>query len=104
LQASIHYTVSKLIASILAENNADVTPTPQFVHAVTAVVLAQCGSLAVDLDSFSKHGKRSVVSVEDVKLCVRKNQALVMNTTFFFVKGLLRMTEAPLPEPGRASR
>ncbi|KAI8835279.1 hypothetical protein BJ741DRAFT_608611 [Chytriomyces cf. hyalinus JEL632] len=37
-------------------------------------MLAQCGSLAFDLDSFSKHGKRSVVSVEDVKLCVRKNQ------------------------------
>ncbi|TPX58938.1 hypothetical protein CcCBS67573_g09121, partial [Chytriomyces confervae] len=65
LQASIHYTVSKLITSILSENKVDVAPTPQFVHAVTAVVLAQCGSLAVDLDSFSKHGKRSVVSVED---------------------------------------
>ncbi|KAJ3294667.1 hypothetical protein BCR33DRAFT_712633 [Rhizoclosmatium globosum] len=83
LQASLHYSVNKIIKHILAENNSDATVTPQFVHAVATTVWHQCNSMAVDLDAFSKHGKRTQVNAEDVKLCVRRNQALVDHLSDF---------------------
>ncbi|KAJ3201189.1 hypothetical protein HDU83_001017 [Entophlyctis luteolus] len=57
--------------------------TPQFVHAVSSIVWAHCNRMATDLDAFAKHGKRSVVSVDDVKLCVRRNPALVEHLAEF---------------------
>lgn len=35
------------------------------------------GILARDLEAFAKHAKRSIVSIDDVKLAVRRNVALV---------------------------
>ncbi|KAG1254035.1 hypothetical protein G6F68_011051 [Rhizopus microsporus] len=32
--------------------------------------------MAQDLESFAKHGRRSVISMEDVKLCARRNDTL----------------------------
>lgn len=32
--------------------------------------------MAQDLEAFAKHAKRTVVSMEDVKLCARKNDTL----------------------------
>ena len=33
---------------------------------------------AADLESFAKHARRTVVSTDDVKLCIRRNPTLVM--------------------------
>jgi CENP-S protein len=56
----------------------DATGTPQFISALADMVYAQAGnpivvaliieSLALDLESFAVHGKRSIINVEDVKV------------------------------------
>jgi hypothetical protein len=61
-------------------NALDATATPQFISALADLVFAQTGlfqsismltieSLAQDLESFAVHAKRSVINVEDVKVC-----------------------------------
>jgi len=57
----------------------DATATPQFTSALADLVFAQAGSfgiqmvlitesLALDLESFAGHGKRSIINIEDVKV------------------------------------
>ncbi|KAI9343640.1 kinetochore component CENP-S-domain-containing protein [Obelidium mucronatum] len=77
LQASLHYSVNKIINQVLAENKVQATVTPQYIHAVASIVWHQCNGMATDLEAFAKHGKRSVISADDVKLCVRKNPDMV---------------------------
>ncbi|KAI8374587.1 kinetochore component CENP-S-domain-containing protein [Radiomyces spectabilis] len=52
------------------------TVSPEFVASLTDVVFKQMETMATDLEAFAKHGKRSVISMEDVKLCARRNESL----------------------------
>ncbi|KAJ3066543.1 hypothetical protein HDU98_010149, partial [Podochytrium sp. JEL0797] len=75
LQAALHFAVSKIIAQNLAANGHSGTKvTPQFIHAAASTVWLQTLTLGKDVDAFAKHAKRSVVSVDDVKLCVRRSE------------------------------
>lgn len=50
--------------------------TPQFIAALTELVYSQTETLALDLECFANHAKRTMISTEDVKLCARKNEGL----------------------------
>ncbi|KAI7901818.1 kinetochore component CENP-S-domain-containing protein [Cokeromyces recurvatus] len=47
-----------------------------FVTSLAEVVFDQMQTMAIDLEAFAGHSKRSVISMEDVKLCARRNDSL----------------------------
>ncbi|KAG1122957.1 hypothetical protein G6F42_010995 [Rhizopus arrhizus] len=47
-----------------------------FVASLAEVVMTQMQTMATDLEAFAGHGKRAVISMEDVKLCSRRNDSL----------------------------
>lgn len=69
----IDYTVSKIISEqeLPISVNVDVRAT------IGDVVFNQLRTIIKDVEYFSKHAKRSVVSMEDIKLCARRNQKMV---------------------------
>ncbi|KAI9243724.1 kinetochore component CENP-S-domain-containing protein [Phascolomyces articulosus] len=52
------------------------TVSNEFVASLADVVYKQAEIMATDLESFARHGKRSTISMEDVKLCARRNESL----------------------------
>ncbi|KAL0079535.1 kinetochore component CENP-S-domain-containing protein [Phycomyces blakesleeanus] len=52
------------------------TVTPEFIASLTEVVCRQAESMALDLEAFAKHAKRNTISMDDVKLCARRNPGL----------------------------
>ncbi|CAO3689013.1 unnamed protein product [Umbelopsis vinacea] len=74
LKSAVWYTVGR-IAEAEAENIGK-TASPQFIASLADVVYKQIETLALDVDMFARHGKRSTVSMEDVKLCARRNDGL----------------------------
>ncbi|KAF9414437.1 hypothetical protein BGZ94_000394 [Podila epigama] len=74
LKAAIWLVVGEICESQQAELN--VVVTPQLVASLTEVVFAQAESLGKDLEAFSRHAKRTTVSVDDVKLTARRNMTL----------------------------
>ncbi|KAI9492647.1 apoptosis-inducing taf9-like domain protein [Zychaea mexicana] len=52
------------------------TVSSEFVTSLADVVYEQTGTMAKDLEAFARHGKRSTISMEDVKLCARRNDSL----------------------------
>ncbi|KAI8144125.1 kinetochore component CENP-S-domain-containing protein [Fennellomyces sp. T-0311] len=52
------------------------TVSSTFVSSLADVVYVQIGEMALDLEAFAKHAKRAVISMEDVKLCARRNDSL----------------------------
>ncbi|KAJ1845397.1 hypothetical protein LPJ70_002520 [Coemansia sp. RSA 2708] len=54
----------------------DAAFSPAFVDALAHVAGAVAETLGRDLESFARHGKRAKVSVEDVRLCARRNPAV----------------------------
>lgn len=52
------------------------TATPAFTASLAEILYSQMVTMANDLESFASHGKRSVISMEDVKLCARRNDSL----------------------------
>ncbi|KAI9478851.1 MAG: kinetochore component CENP-S-domain-containing protein [Benjaminiella poitrasii] len=47
-----------------------------FVTSLAEIVFDQMQTMALDLEAFASHSKRSVISMEDVKLCARRNDTL----------------------------
>lgn len=43
---------------------------------------------SADLESFAKHGRRSTVTPDDVKLLARRNESLEKNITEFIANNL----------------
>ncbi|KAI8597686.1 kinetochore component CENP-S-domain-containing protein [Dissophora ornata] len=74
LKAAVWYIVGEICESQRADLN--VVITPQLVASLAEVVFAQAESLGKDLETFSKHAKRSTVNVDDVKLAARRNASL----------------------------
>ncbi|CAO3632369.1 unnamed protein product [Mucor hiemalis] len=52
------------------------TATPGFTASLAEILYSQMITMANNLESFASHGKRSVISMEDVKLCARRNDSL----------------------------
>ncbi|KAF9172271.1 hypothetical protein BGX21_005171 [Mortierella sp. AD011] len=58
------------------EADLNVVITPQLIASLAELVYAQAETLGRDLETFSKHAKRSTVNVDDVKLAARRNASL----------------------------
>eukprot|EP00128_Syssomonas_multiformis_P007427 Colp12_sorted_trinity150504_noHs@16196 len=74
LKAAVHYTVGKI-----CEKKGDelgVTFSKPLMAVLAQVTFKQVEELALDLELFAKHAKRSTVQIEDVKLCARKSDSL----------------------------
>ncbi|XP_069804082.1 centromere protein S [Dendropsophus ebraccatus] len=74
LKASFHYTVGKICQEISDEK--EVTFSKQAIAAISEISFRQCETFAKDLEMFSRHGKRSTVTVDDVKLLCRRSRSL----------------------------
>ncbi|KAI9206497.1 kinetochore component CENP-S-domain-containing protein [Polychytrium aggregatum] len=72
LKAAVYFVISKQCEKLAREHNVDITP--QFIRAVSELVYQQAGHMGTDLELFAKHAKRSTIAVDDVKLCVRRNE------------------------------
>ena len=49
----------------------------ELVATISETAFHQCETLAGDLEHFAKHGKRTTVSVDDVKLCFRRSPSFL---------------------------
>ncbi|ORX73231.1 hypothetical protein DL89DRAFT_265369 [Linderina pennispora] len=73
-RASVWLAVAKLCSE--DETSSGVSYSPTFVEALSHVVYAQAETMGGDLECFAKHARRTKISVDDVKLCARRNGAL----------------------------
>jgi len=74
LKVSLHYTVGKMCEEQAA--NIQVNFNKQMIGTINEFVWKQLKLITKDLEAFAKHGKRSTVNIEDVKLLVRRNEDL----------------------------
>ena len=74
LKAALHYSVGKICES--KSSSSSINYSKAFIAALTETVYMQTESFARDLESFSRHAKRSVINNEDVKLLARRNPSL----------------------------
>ncbi|KAI3656111.1 hypothetical protein MP638_002245 [Amoeboaphelidium occidentale] len=72
---SFDLSVAKKIDQFQVENPT-ITVHKSFRPLLTEAVLKYAEVLALDLEAFSKHAKRTVIGVDDVKLAARKNEVL----------------------------
>lgn len=75
LKMSVHFTVGKMCEE--QESKYDIKFTKQVISVINEIVWNQIRQAAQDLESFAKHGKRTTINIEDVKLLVRRNESLV---------------------------
>ncbi|CZT13530.1 related to apoptosis-inducing TAF9-like domain 1 family protein, putative [Rhynchosporium graminicola] len=75
LKASLWFSVGKLVDEEAASLNT--TATPQFIGSMSEMVWAQLETVAIDLESFSRHANRTTITTDDVLLMTRKNDALL---------------------------
>ncbi|KAF1798576.1 kinetochore component CENP-S-domain-containing protein [Mucor lusitanicus] len=75
LQTAVWHQVNEIVKDQVAKHlNKDVSEA--FVASLAEVVMTQMQTMATDLEAFAVHGKRAVISMEDVKLCARRNDSL----------------------------
>lgn len=48
----------------------------QAIAAISEITFRQCETFAKDLEMFARHGKRSTINVDDVKLLSRRSRSL----------------------------
>jgi centromere protein S len=71
---SFHYFVGKEATKIANSLNIEIGPL--YIEALAKVLLYQTKYLSLDLEAFCKHGKRSGINMDDLKLCLRRNPSL----------------------------
>ncbi|XP_065830429.1 centromere protein S-like [Oscarella lobularis] len=78
LKAATHYTVGKLCEDLASEweDETSYRFSPQFVAALAETTFRQAQVVALDLESFSKHAKRTIINADDVEMCARRNDSL----------------------------
>ncbi|KAM6434873.1 centromere protein S isoform 2-T4 [Liasis olivaceus] len=74
LKAAFHYTAARLCEEVAEDKG--IRFSRQAIAAVSEITFRQCEIFAKDLEMFAKHGKRSTVNVEDVKLLARRSNSL----------------------------
>ncbi|XP_070615431.1 centromere protein S isoform X4 [Erythrolamprus reginae] len=79
LKAAFHYTVACLCEEVAEDKN--IQFSRQTIAAISEITFRQCEIFAKDLEMFAKHGKRSTVNVEDVKLLARRSNSLLKYIT-----------------------
>ncbi|KAG2185905.1 hypothetical protein INT43_002343, partial [Umbelopsis isabellina] len=70
LKSAVWYTVGRIaeVEAMFAAENTGKTASPQFIASLADVVYKQMETLALDVEMFARHGKRSTISMEDVKV------------------------------------
>ncbi|XP_063173442.1 centromere protein S [Candoia aspera] len=79
LKAAFHYTVACLCKEVAEDK--DICFSRQTIAAISEITFRQCEMFAQDLEMFAKHGKRSTINVEDVKLLARRSNSLLKYIT-----------------------
>ncbi|KAL7753595.1 MHF histone-fold complex component [Sorochytrium milnesiophthora] len=79
LRAAIHAAVNDICKA--EEPSMDVTTSKLFVAALSDLVYKQAEMLGSDMEKFARHWSRKMVSVDDVKLCARRNETLLAALT-----------------------
>ncbi|KAG2212801.1 hypothetical protein INT46_002129 [Mucor plumbeus] len=74
LQTAVWHQVNEIAKEQAAYLRKDVSEA--FVASLTEILMSQMQTMATDLEAFATHGKRAVISMEDVKLCSRRNDSL----------------------------
>ncbi|GCC34149.1 hypothetical protein chiPu_0012622 [Chiloscyllium punctatum] len=75
LRAAVHYTVGCLCEEVGVDKGTEFSK--QTIAALAETTFRQCENFATDLELFAKHGKRTTVNTDDVKLLARRSKALV---------------------------
>ncbi|KAM3824173.1 centromere protein S [Vipera latastei] len=79
LKAAFHYTVACLCQEVAEDKKIEFSR--QTIAVISEITFRQCEIFAKDLEMFAKHGKRSTVNVEDVKLLARRSNSLLKYIT-----------------------
>ncbi|CAM4858931.1 unnamed protein product [Rotaria socialis] len=75
LKAALHAACGKICDQLQIQSN--ITVDKQVVAAVGDVTFQQIETFCQDLDVFSKHGKRTTINADDVRLLCRRNPGLL---------------------------
>ncbi|XP_060708392.1 centromere protein S [Hemiscyllium ocellatum] len=75
LRAAVHYTVGCLCEEVGEDKGTEFSK--QTIAALAETTFRQCENFATDLELFAKHGKRTTVNTDDVKLLARRSKALL---------------------------
>ncbi|KAM7139379.1 centromere protein S [Macrochelys suwanniensis] len=79
LKAAVHYTVGCLCQEVAEDK--DIQFSKQTIAAISEITFRQCEVFAKDLEMFARHGKRTVINSEDVKLLARRSNSLLRYIT-----------------------
>ncbi|KAF1978214.1 hypothetical protein BU23DRAFT_587189 [Bimuria novae-zelandiae CBS 107.79] len=74
LKSALWYTIGHFVDT--SSTTESFNATPQFIGALTELVYTHIQNSARDLELFSKHAGRKVVTADDVMLLTRRNEAL----------------------------
>ncbi|CAF1621656.1 unnamed protein product [Adineta ricciae] len=75
LKAALHAACGKICEQLQTQSN--VTVDKQVVAAIGDITFQQIATFCQDLDAFAKHGKRSTINADDVRLLCRRNSNLL---------------------------
>ncbi|XP_039364895.1 centromere protein S isoform X1 [Mauremys reevesii] len=79
LKAAVHYTVGCLCQEVAEDKG--IQFSKQTIAAISEITFRQCENFAKDLEMFARHGKRTVINSEDVKLLARRSNSLLRYIT-----------------------
>ncbi|XP_074916441.1 centromere protein S [Chelonoidis abingdonii] len=79
LKAAVHYTVGCLCQEVAEDKG--IQFSKQTIAAISEITFRQCENFAKDLEMFARHGKRTVINSEDVKLLARRSSSLLRYIT-----------------------
>lgn len=74
LRAAVHFTVGCLCEEVGEDKQMEFSK--QTIAAISETTFRQCENFAKDLELFAKHGKRTTINADDVKLLARRSKAL----------------------------
>ncbi|KAI8935018.1 hypothetical protein NX059_008683 [Plenodomus lindquistii] len=74
LKSALWYSIGQFVDEECLTS--DLNATPQFIGALTELVYTQIANTSRDLEVFSAHAGRKVITTDDVMLLTRRNQQL----------------------------
>ncbi|CAL4109967.1 unnamed protein product, partial [Meganyctiphanes norvegica] len=74
MKAAVHFTVGRICEEVGVE--LEMSFSKQVIATLTEITFKQLETYTKDLEAFSKHGRRTTITADDVKLLVRRNKQL----------------------------